>query len=146
LRSTQCFIPNRCKILWHGNFIKPNEIKHLRGKFPLLFFYSLKNIYTPQNPQTHTFWAVVCVRARSSRALCRVFALKPPNHGIKEFYGQNAANPLISNAFFYSRPSRTFQTLFIIYCAAPQTTPLHPLLPPIFNLTNTCKGGIMGLQ
>jgi hypothetical protein len=66
--AKQCFIRKLPKVPCYEKNTKPNEIKHLQRKFPILFLYSLKTIYTPP-----TFFTLLPFTGKTSLCVYKKF-------------------------------------------------------------------------
>ena len=100
-------IPFVQKIPVARNIRKALQIKHLRRFAPLLFYYSLKNIYTPQFPPTPTF-SHFFGALRLSEGLAHVFSLTSPNHGIMEKNPKNGQKVLTRQPLSNIPPLQNF--------------------------------------
>jgi hypothetical protein len=139
--AKQCFISNLSFIPEHRNKRKPNEIKHLQRKIPLLLHYSKKIIYTPPTFSTHSpiiektslyvyiktcFFSLSCSLALISQ--------NSRNKGI--IPSPSLLSRWFQTLFFYSRLQNNIRGLR-------HYTTCHPPQPTCYYLTNPSKAGTL---
>ena len=100
-------IPFVQKIPVARNIRKALQIKHLRRFAPLLFYYSIKNIYTPQFPPTSTFPHFFGA-LRLSWGLAHAFSLTSPTRGILEKYPKKGQKVLTRQPLSNIPPLQNF--------------------------------------
>ena len=136
-------IPFVQKIPVARNIRKALQIKHLRRFAPLLFYYSLKNIYTPQFPPTSTF-SHFFGALRLSEGLALVFSLTSPNHGIMEKNPKKSQKTFTPQRLTKIPPLQNFLDKRKNIVPYTSVYVLYTHLPPHFvNLTNLVPCGIL---
>ena len=139
--AKQCFISNLSNIPEHRNKRKPNEIKHLQWKIPLLLHYSKKIIYTPPTFSAHSLiigktslYVYIKIRFFSLSCSLALISRKSRNKGIIPF--PSLLSRWFQRLFFYSHSQNNIRALR-------HYTTCHPPQPTCYYLTNPQKAGTL---